>query len=341
MCAQSSPYPTLPCGGVVTSGLGPGLRCAACTCICLPPPLSTRTYTRVYPMLRPVSPNLQSLGMPELLGQCTENLAGAKSILSSPRPGTLPPRPAREGPGRQSASLTASLSPCCCNGASSASAGKPDFLSPRRIPWAQRVRAPSQAEQTSRGGGGHRNTPSPPSTGRLARRPPLLSLLPRDGDTDPEGGRTRAHLACCAGPGPELTWPSWARGGRGQTPGRAEADVKPTSPGSPPGRSLWVAGSCLGSPCQCQQELFLQSDAPSPDSQPISEGRGREQGQKAGPLLPKASSGLDPGLTFCPHPAQSLQFLQPPARSSSGSVRAIMRIPVTAELQQAARPHPS
>lgn len=188
---------------------------------------------------------------------------------------------------------------------------------------------------------GHRNTPSPPSTGRLARRPPLLSLLPRDGDTDPEGGRTRAHLACCAGPGPELTWPSWARGGRGQTPGRAEADVKPTSPGSPPGRSLWVAGSCLGSPCQCQQELFLQSDAPSPDSQPISEGRGREQGQKAGPLLPKASSGLDPGLTFCPHPAQSLQFLQPPARSSSGSVRAIMRIPVTAELQQAARPHPS
>lgn len=154
MCAQSSPYPTLPCGGVVTSGLGPGLRCAACTCICLPPPLSTRTYTRVYPMLRPVSPNLQSLGMPELLGQCTENLAGAKSILSSPRPGTLPPRPAREGPGRQSASLTASLSPCCCNGASSASAGKPDFLSPRRIPWAQRVRAPSQAEQTSRGGGG-------------------------------------------------------------------------------------------------------------------------------------------------------------------------------------------
>lgn len=188
---------------------------------------------------------------------------------------------------------------------------------------------------------GHRNTPSPPSTGRLARRPPLLSLLPRDGDTDPEGGRTRAHLACCAGPGPELTWPSWARGGRGQTPGRAEADVKPTSPGSPPGRSLWVAGSCLGSPCQCQQELFLQSDAPSPDSQPISEGRGREQGRKAGPLLPKASSGLDPGLTFCPHPAQSLQFLQPPARSSSGSVRAIMRIPVTAELQQAARPHPS
>lgn len=119
-----------------------------------PPPLSTRAYTRVYPMLRPVSPNLQSLGMPELLGQCTENLAGAKSILSSPRPGTLPPRPARERPGRQSASLTASLSPCCCNGASSAGAGKPDFLSPRRIPWAQRVRAPSQAEQTSRGGGG-------------------------------------------------------------------------------------------------------------------------------------------------------------------------------------------
>lgn len=35
--AQSSPYPTLPCGGVVTLGLGPGLRCAACTCICLPP----------------------------------------------------------------------------------------------------------------------------------------------------------------------------------------------------------------------------------------------------------------------------------------------------------------
>lgn len=168
---------------------------------------------------------------------------------------------------------------------------------------------------------GHRNTPSHPSTGSLARRPPLLSLPPRDGDTDPEGGRKRAHLACRAGPGPELTWPSWARGGRGQTPGRAEADV------SPPGRSLWVAGSCLGSPCQCQQELFLQSDAPSPDSQPTSEGSGRKQGQKAGPSLPKASSGLDPGLTFCPHPAESLQSLQPPARSSPGSVRAISEDP--------------